>query len=49
MENMEIIYFIKHPKMKKPQFMTLKSCPHDIQTSDSSILKQWIQDTYDIS
>ena len=41
--------FYKTPKMKKPQFMTLKSCPHDIQTSDSSILKQWIQYTYDIS
>ena len=46
-KNSDYIFF-KTIKMKKPQFFSLNSFPHDYRTCDIDILKQWIKDTYQV-
>jgi DNA topoisomerase-1 len=46
-KNSDYIFF-KTIKMKKPQFFSLNSFPHDYRTCDLETLKQWIKDTHGI-
>ena len=45
---MEIIYFIKQKKMKKPQFLKLNGFNDDYKNCSLSNIRSWIKEKYEV-